>query len=266
VVDGSTQFLCEPTLDGAVQRFTCDGLTYGLHNVVVTEGPQGYWGAANPPVMSGGISSGTFCNTILVGANAGGSMVGRVRPSWRVVFAGNSISNGFWGAVPSLDGHVYQVRVAKADGAVTNVGWGNEQQHDWLGIEDALAALIATACDGTTKNTVVWCMGTNDAANGNGGAFAATQLRALQSAQFNGVPGLQHLLFSPIPRAGIDMTVVRAANIANASTVGGEFLDGSAVPLSEWSDYNPAENPNYVHPVKTGHTKIFTYERTFIGV
>ena len=247
-IDGVDHVLTA-TLFETPQSTRFDLASGGLHTVLITEGPQSNGGTptTTPPVYGSSVAS------ITLPKSANPVWTSTAPPSRRCVNIGNSISNGFDASVPQRTGYVALMRGSYA-GRITVVGWGNAALHDWHGNTAALAGIIAAACNGAARNDIIFSLGSNDAAGGYSATFGADQLAVLQDPQLAGIVGKQVYLFTPIPRNGVDMSVILAASIANAAILGATLINGATIGLIEWTDYNADE----IHPNDSGHAKIAT--------
>lgn len=259
-IDGVTQIV-QLTPDGVSRYYAFAGLSNANHTVCILEGPQNIIsGTPNPTPRPGG----TWVQSISTPRGSNPVFTRATAPLRRCVVVGDSIANGYISTTFGINGWTAQAR-ATYPGRLTVLGWGGMQLNHWASVLSTLASTIATACDGTVRNDLIFALGTNDVINGTSASFGASQLAVLQDPALAAVIGLHVYVLSPIPLTGegATMTALRAACAANATTVGGTLIVGTGLGLTPpaSSDYNG----DGIHPTDAGHTKIATGVRSAVG-
>jgi hypothetical protein len=197
-------------------------------------------------------------------------------PAHRLVIVGDSVANGWNSTIPGTQGWAVQLKNARANGRVTIYGWGGYAFANEAAITGWLANFstrIASLCDGTVSNDIVFGLCINDAmgggwSGGGGSAGYAAAVGALLDAIHALVPAAHIWLWGPhtcTNTLGSAEATVGPYRTAELGEVTGRTSYCTAIDASAWTVAMDNTDATHLHPNTSGHATLYSNMRTALS-
>jgi lysophospholipase L1-like esterase len=197
------------------------------------------------------------------------TILNAVQPASRIVVYGDSISQGYNGTINERDGYIPLMR-QDYPGRITSDGSGARSLKDDVtasGSAAAVATRLVAALNGTTTNTVLLTIGTNDyGLDKQTSAAFGVQYGALVDAIHAAAPSAIVYAVTPIVRTsevanGLGETLTQYRTAISALSSGRTWLhivDGTTILTT-------GDLSDGLHPTDAGHVKMKAFFKTMLG-